>query len=757
MKNFTLLALLLIMSLGYGQVTNEGRPASWRIKGIEKPQAIIMPSFNLDSIQAEDRVRDLDQNKPWRFGYEFLTDNNLQNSGVWHTMPNGDRVWRIRYVSHGAKTLNFLFSDFYMPKGAKVYLYNNDRSDLLGAYDEKQNNESRVLGTWLVSGDDIWIEYFEPAAVAGQGKLEIFKVVHGYRTVTLINPDSNINNSQDCHFDAECFLEGINNIKDISKKSTGLIIVNNSNFCSGTLINNVNNDGTPYFLTANHCYSDPTEWAFLFNWVSPNPVCGGEQQSANNAPNYYLTASGAQLKARKEEPDFMLVEMTSDIPVDWDVVWSGWDRSEVPPPFTYGLHHPSGDIMKLSYDADPPIAEDIEDNGMGYIWVQESIEVGALEPGSSGSGMFDNTGRLIGQAWFIAGNVCNGINTGGLLVGYGRLGVSWDMGETPDTRLKDWLDPDNTGVMTTGWYPSQEFHTLDAKAIFYEHGYNPCGNQVAPVLRLINNGTQNLTSAQISYSFNGADPVIIDWTGNIAENESALIDLPQNATVAGENTLEITVLNPNNGTDEDTSNNSIYESFVTPGSIETSNVVFTITTDIYGEEVSWSLKDTNGNVLYSVAPNSYGDSTTYSQTFMLEEGCYTFTIKDVYGDGICCSQGEGSYSLTTTSGEVIVQGGNYGAQETTTFKMADNLGIADMKEENLTIYPNPSSGLFTIASSQNIDGTAYTIYNMLGQTVKSGSFASGTNTVDLTEVPQGIYLLQASGNGREQTYKLIKE
>ncbi len=58
--------------------------------------------------------------------------------------------------------------------------------------------------------------------------------------------------------------------KDINKKAVALIVVNNSYWCSGSLVNNTSNDGTPYFLTANHCYSNPSQWAFMFNWISPD-------------------------------------------------------------------------------------------------------------------------------------------------------------------------------------------------------------------------------------------------------------------------------------------------------------------------------------------------------------------------------------------------------------------------------------------------------------------------------------------------------
>jgi len=442
--------LIFLISITNAQVTNEGKPASWEINTINKIEAITMPGFDLAKLEAEDRVNDAGKNKPWRYGYEFLVDHNLQNNGEWTVLPNGDRIWRIRYYSQGAHTMNFLFSDYYMPRGAKVYLYNNERTDLLGAYDAAQNNEQRVLGTWLVSGQDIWIEYYEPADVKGLGKLEIFKVVHGYRSVPVKSPDNDLNSSGSCNYDVDCDISGINELKDINKRAVGLIIVANNSFCTGALINNTSNDGTPYFLTANHC-TEPDEnfsqWAFRFNWISPNPVCGQNQSSTSNAPNYYQTVSGAELKARREESDFCLIKITANMPSTWNTILAGWNRSETPAASSFGIHHPSGDIMKVSRDYDPPVL----DNGFGqFMWEVQSWDLGVTEPGSSGSPLFDNNGRIIGQLYG-GSSECQGTVTNGGDDFYGRFSKSWNAGSGSSTRLKDWLDPGNTNATTINY------------------------------------------------------------------------------------------------------------------------------------------------------------------------------------------------------------------------------------------------------------------------------------------------------------------
>src|SRR5690606_16857099 len=117
-------------------------------------------------------------------GKKFDTDYNFGNSGRWTTLENGDRIWQIRFQSKDAITMNFIFSNFFLPKGGAIYLYSHDHSDLLGAYTERQNNDDKMLGTWLVEGDDVWIEYYEPKKVQGQGSFTISNITHGYRTVS---------------------------------------------------------------------------------------------------------------------------------------------------------------------------------------------------------------------------------------------------------------------------------------------------------------------------------------------------------------------------------------------------------------------------------------------------------------------------------------------------------------------------------------------------------------------------------------------
>ena len=96
-------------------------------------------------------------------------------------------------------------------------------------------------------------------------------------------------------------------------------------------------------------------------------------------------------------------------------------------------------------------------------------------------------------------------------------------------------------------------------------------------------------------------------------------------------------------------------------------VNLSITFDNYPEETAWTLTNSGGQTVAS--GGTYGnqaDGSTYTEDLCLPDGCYTFTITDVYGDGICCSYGNGSYSLTGSSG-VLASGGSFTNSQATDF------------------------------------------------------------------------------------------
>ncbi|WNJ18993.1 M43 family zinc metalloprotease [Pontibacter sp. G13] len=110
------------------------------------------------------------------------------------------------------------------------------------------------------------------------------------------------------------------------------------------------------------------------------------------------------------------------------------------------------------------------------------------------------------------------------------------------------------------------------------------------------------------------------------------------------------------------------------GTCESNELTLTITLDNYPEETSWTVVDDNNTTVASGGTyGSFPDGSTVTEDLCLEDGCYTFTIFDSYGDGICCGYGNGSYSLTDASG-TIASGGAFGSSDATQFCLGSGGG-----------------------------------------------------------------------------------
>ncbi|MFD1160859.1 trypsin-like peptidase domain-containing protein [Hwangdonia seohaensis] len=264
--------------------------------------------------------------------------------------------------------------------------------------------------------------------------------------------DGDFGNSGNCQVDINC-PEG-SAWQDI-KRSVVKIIINGTGLCSGALINNTAEDETPYILTAAHCIceqNDAENSVYIFNYESP--TCNGVDGSVSQS------ISGADVRSTSTPSDFSLLELSTGIPNSYDVYYAGWDRRNVISNSGVGIHHPMGDVKKIStYNVattDSNCMGFNRDNGCGNFfvpnenfwrvnWVSTANGHSVTESGSSGSPLFNDHSRIIGQLW--GAGFCNNTNCtnpGADTGNYGKIFSSWD-GANAQSRLRDWLDPGNTG------------------------------------------------------------------------------------------------------------------------------------------------------------------------------------------------------------------------------------------------------------------------------------------------------------------------
>ncbi len=773
MKKKLLLITLLISITVFGQIPLEVQPPSWTTtaKLSTNIKSFKLPSIDLNKLIKEDEINDADKSKPWRFGYDQFVDHDIKDVGKWETLPNGDRIWRMSYVSEGAYSLNFMFQRFKIPEGAKLYVYSNDKKDLLRPFTHHNNNPEEILGTWLVEGNHAWIEYYQPANVVGELKLTIGSVIHGYRTAE--SYQKALGDSGDCNQDVDCDITpsgsdtyGINTVKENVKKSAAMVVVGGgTGICSGALVNNTNNDGTPYFLTANHCSGGEGGWAFRFNWRSPTPSCSTTASSPNGS--FDQTVSGSTVRMRSDESDTELVEITdaSFFNGNPDVVFAGWNRSKTTVPnVNIGIHHPSGDIQKVCREDDGAYRRVVNFNGnpTTEMWYIDEWELGVTEPGSSGSPLFNELGQIIGV---LSGGAaaCSGTVNNGAFDFYGRFGVAWDFGSSASSRLQDWLDPAGTNPDDLDQFPALQTYAYDARVnLGNSVSSELCGEDFSPSITIFNSGTETLTSATITYNLDGATNTTYNWTGSIAQGESDIISIPTyGSLIGGAHVFSTSVSNPNGNTDENSANDNYVFNFSVSPSFQTSTVVFNILTDEYASETSWELRDSSGTLVDSRPRFTYDNETSYQEIITIPnlDECYTFTIFDAEDDGICCAYGIGNYNLEDSNGNTIIDSdGDFGASESVTFNAVTVLSSDDTNFDSLiTVYPNPAASDLNIKLG-SVEKADYTIFNLMGQIIYKGLLNADTiNRIDIENAANGIYLLRINSNNMTYTQKFIKE
>ncbi len=183
-----------------------------------------------------------------------------------------------------------------------------------------------------------------------------------------------------------------------------------------------------------------------------------------------------------------------------------------------------------------------------------------------------------------------------------------------------------------------------------------CDGQLEAIVTLTNYGTNDLTSVDITYDIDGANPVTANWSGTLASGASVDYALGTINVTSGSYTFNAYTNNPNGTTDTNSTNDAANSNFSV--SIGGQVVGMELITDTYASETSWELTDANNNVLAS--GDNLTNSTTYNEAWCLGNGCYTWTLFDSYGDGICCGYGNGSFTITNnTDGTEYGTGGTF--------------------------------------------------------------------------------------------------
>jgi hypothetical protein len=287
-----------------------------------------------------------------------------------------------------------------------------------------------------------------------------------------------------------------------------------------------------------------------------------------------------------------------------------------------------------------------------------------------------------------------------------------------------------------------------------------CSGEIVPSIRVQNFGTITLTSATISYDIDGGTSTDYPWTGNLANGEFVDIDLPVITASGGEHDFNVSIASPNGNADERNCNDVTSATFTGLDSYaSTTEVRLTIVPDDYGSETTWTWNDENG-IVASGGPYTDGDSTPIDEVFaVVPDMCYTFTINDGFGDGICCAWGTGLYELKTDDDSIIFSGGEFETAESTQVSTFI-LSVDDyFLNNNLYVYPNPSANQLNIklGNTNNLPNS-YEIVNMLGQSITKRAIATNEDlAINTTSLSNGMYFIRITKDAASITLPFIKE
>lgn len=426
---------LLIPFSVLAQISERGTPVRInKLKSaISVSDLVILPEINNAEMRSRTKRDSGNQIKSLHFAHPFSVSLSPKNSGKWYSDVDLN-VWQLRVLSSGAYSLNFILEQFNLPENARLYLINEKTGEIKGAYTSLNNSEKRILAIEPIAGDEILIQYEEPVNVTFPGEFKLVQISHDFVGVTAAGPHRPLGISGSCNVNINCDLaNGTEEIRDAVCR----IIIEGTELCTGTFLNNTSFDGIPYLITAYHCISTEKKAqssVFLFNYESPycTSIDGDVSRSL----------SGSSIKASFDSLDFSLVRLNVLPPYSYRPYLAGWNRKNTAPLNTISIHHPLGDIKKIAVDKDMAVTNKFSSNYLlkGF-WNVLRWDLGVTEQGSSGGPLFDQNRQLIGTLTGGAATCTMPTNDY-----FEKFALAWDYRKESTKQLKFWLDPSNTNT-----------------------------------------------------------------------------------------------------------------------------------------------------------------------------------------------------------------------------------------------------------------------------------------------------------------------
>jgi len=673
-----------------------------------------MPAFDIK--QEMLRSAEMSNEKSIRFAHGFDVNLNPSNSGEWTTIDNF-RVWTLTIHSDSALSLSVIFKNYRIPDGSRLFVYNRDKKVVLGAFTSQNNKPYKRLAIHPIPGDEITLQYEEPKDVDFSGELEIVQINHDFLGVTNLKnrwsrrPSGSCNVDVNCEFESELEDQKRSVVRIIAPARRGDLL--GAELGTGTLINNTSNNGNPYLISAFHVFDhDSIAEITLYDFNYESPFC-------TKLEGYDLqSVSGSTAVASSDSLDFMLVELSEMPPASYRPYFSGWSAINDLPLNCYTIHHPNGDVKKISHDTG--ICDSLT-YGMfkefGH-WKVNNWETGTTEGGSSGAGLFDNNKRLVGT--LSGGNATCSENSYDAFVRFNKM---WNSYEDPKKQLKIWLDPEHLGVNSIdGFDPykseSEEctvisnFQVEDKNVVLPTDlkngsytGNNKMGiTEIAERFTNVEYGTLNGIALGIKkFDYNSINPKLIV---RVYSGDS----LPQFA----EKQYVFSLFNI-------TERAMNYFSFNQPLKVEGNFFIGIVLP--------------NGNDSIQFYQSKFRNANEFKSFFINQDNVWkNLSELDSESSGASLLM-----QVNICSASIIV-----------------DVDSTDKDDRMMSFYPNPASNYLVVEMSERKSSFELSIYDMSGRLLSNECYSNSKfEQIDVANLKPGIYILTCESEGKKESKRFI--
>lgn len=320
---------------------------------------------------------------------------------------------------------------------------------------------------------------------------------------------------------------------------------------------------------------------------------------------------------------------------------------------------------------------------------------------------------------------------------------TWEMANVYNTNQIDaiaWVqNPDTKEVFQAckSSDPIVPFYDFEAAArgLSNVKGMN-CSGVSEPILTMINNGNETLTSAELEVLVNDEVVKTMEWTGNLglfeeADIELGLVEFP----VLEDNTMEVRIVSVNGTVDQAPQNNVISTSFEGSPEISGATLKLTIRTDANPQETTWRLTNLDtGETIQEGGPYTQSSHTYNEILEVTDDGCYDLTVYDAGGNGFT---GAGMFYLKADNNTLFLET-SFKYSSSNEFSYRVTTDVAETQDETTCIFPNPTSGLINVVCQGE---QAVAVYNLTGQCVYTG-VAQGQLQLDLSGFGAGVYAVK---------------